>query len=75
LWLSASDIGSTPGDFKWADATPVDSISWAVNNPNAFREGQETCVVLDMKDGRLRDWDCTKYYFVLCELPKQITAC
>jgi len=71
LWLSASDIGRSAGQFYWPDATPVDVITWAPGSPNAFITGQKTCVVFDVKVGRLRDYDCAKYYHLLCELPRE----
>jgi hypothetical protein len=72
FWLSASDAGRAPGEFHWWDGTPVSKQLWASGNPNAFVQGQETCVVLDMKDGRLRDWNCAKIsYRLLCEAPQE----
>lgn len=77
-WLSASDSGRTPGQFEWADRTPVDISMWYNGHhqePNNFGAGRDTCVILDTHSAKLFDKDCSKTSRVLCDMPRALLAC
>jgi Lectin C-type domain len=76
LWVSASDIGRTPGQFQWPDGTPVDNATWDNRQPNKAKEGQETCVYLYTEDAKLFDISCSDTAaYILCEIPAALSTC
>ncbi|XP_059481959.1 C-type lectin domain family 4 member F-like isoform X2 [Neocloeon triangulifer] len=70
-WLSASDIGRTPGQFVWRGGVKVsrDRDWWAKNEPNDFGKGQEACVGV-FNDSLFSD-PCHYTAHFICELPSE----
>lgn len=75
FWVSATDIGREPGQFQWADGTPVDSKMWNPGYPNQFYKGREICVCLYTFRAKLYDIACSATAYVLCEVPKVPPYC
>lgn len=75
LWVSASDAGSTAGQFHWADGTPVDESIWFASFPKNFGAGIETCAFLHTRHAKLWDWTCAAPTFFLCQLPDAFSTC
>jgi hypothetical protein len=44
VWVSASDIGRTPGQFQWIYGSTVDKSMWASGQPDLAGAGKEACV-------------------------------
>lgn len=71
VWLYGSDIGQTPGEFYWSDGSLVSSsYNWAPGEPSRYAAGKQTCVILDTKAAKFRDYTCdTTDRKPLCERP------
>jgi hypothetical protein len=74
-WMSASDIGWTPGHFHWNDGSAVEKSAWASGQPDYAGAGKETCVYFHTGDAKLRDWKCSDPGRILCVLPVAQIAC
>ncbi|XP_065331642.1 collectin-12-like [Cloeon dipterum] len=73
-WVSASDVGSRAGDFKWHDsqALPKDSALWNKERrePNSFGQGGEACAhIAPYYKDRLMDERCSEVSNFICEQP------
>jgi hypothetical protein len=75
FWMSASDIGRTPGQFHWEDGSPVDKSEWASGQPDYAGADKEACIYFHTGDAKMRDWRCADYVRILCVLPVTQYAC
>lgn len=76
FWVSASDIGQTPGQFHWPDKSPVDPSLWykAGGFPQKYKAGQETCVYFYIPTS-FGDEPCNSASHILCEIPEVLNSC
>lgn len=74
FWVSASDVGQTPGHIHWADGSLVEHSMWRAGEPNQFGRGTESCVVFDSQHKLLLDEHCTDRKYVMCEVP-EVESC
>ncbi|KAM5236878.1 pulmonary surfactant-associated protein A-like [Ctenodactylus gundi] len=56
--------GSIPGDFRYADGTPVNYTNWYPGEPRG--RGKEKCVEM-YTDGTWNDRNCQQYRLAVCE--------
>ncbi|XP_059477495.1 C-type lectin domain family 4 member F-like isoform X2 [Neocloeon triangulifer] len=73
-WLSASDIGQRPGEFRWIDGSPIDKNLWDKQSgePDDHGEDKQTCVlIISGENKRLYDDPCTLEHNIICELPAE----
>ncbi|CAB3387044.1 Hypothetical predicted protein [Cloeon dipterum] len=78
-WLSASDVGRNPGDFRWQDGTILlrNSELWLKedNEPDSFGfKGKNSCVEIESdfsnnNSYKLWDWECHNELNAVCEAP------
>ncbi|XP_077347035.1 macrophage mannose receptor 1-like [Lithobates pipiens] len=57
---------SVDKEFKWLDGSPVDYVSWSVNEPN-FSNNDENCVQLYRENGYWNDVNCGTPCSYICE--------
>lgn len=69
IWVSASDIGRTPGQFYWPDGTLVDTTTWNKGDPNGYGTGKPACVYIANSNAKLCDDSCSDTREILCEVP------
>jgi Lectin C-type domain len=75
FWLSASDVGQSPGKFHWSDGTMLDKSVWEGGQPDDFGAGKETCVYFNTQYSKLRDFSCSNTFYTLCEMPSTLNSC
>jgi hypothetical protein len=75
FWLSASDIGRQPGQFRWSDGTPLDKNMWHEGIIEALGASKQACVALVVEVAALSDYDCTQLSNVMCEVSPGILSC
>jgi len=74
FWVSASDIGHSPGHFHWGNGAQVDDALWhklEPVEPNEFGDDLDTCANVRSNETEARvflaDDRCTDEHFFICE--------
>ena len=75
FWVSANDINRPPGQFYWADGTPVDNSMRGADETQQNGEGKEACIYVESLADRIYDEECTRAYHILCEVPEELKSC
>jgi hypothetical protein len=75
FWLSATDIGRPPGQFYWAEGTPIDNSFRGLDETHQSGEGKEACIYVDSVARRIYDEECWRPYHILCEVPEELKPC
>ncbi|XP_059471397.1 macrophage mannose receptor 1-like [Neocloeon triangulifer] len=68
FWTSGTDKGRKPGDFIWANGSPVDESQWLRGEPVHVGEEEASCVTV--RRNGLGDCRCADARKSICELPQ-----
>ena len=74
IWIAATDMGRSPGDFIWADGSAIDAETWAPGEPDEVEDG-ENCVNLSGHSAKLNGAKCNEAMKFMCIVPRFHYTC